>query len=877
MLTHVSSAISSRTSGPVYLAVSCLMLLLILSSLSECAPVTSEQAASVVKGWLAFCEKPLMCDMGEEVADVKTYEDASGLALYHVVYLKPKGYVLVSADDSIEPIIAFSSDGVYVLDDENAIAALIENDMRGRLAEVLLLETRSLLGDPTLLTDKRFSAARNKWTSYCAAASIDEAQPLGLSTLDDIRVPILCQTRWDQRNVCSPALACYNYYTPPGPDGSTGNYYCGCVATAMAQLIRYHEYPAGPIGTRTFNIKVDGGDPQPENLRGGDGAGGPYNYDLMVYEPHNECGTLTLAQRQAIGALTHDTGTSMQTSYSGTISTAATGNVAWALVEVFQYTNAVSGANGDNDIGSGLDGMIIPNLDGFNPVVLGLSGGPGGHAVVCDGYGYNGGTLYYHINCGWSGQSDAWYNLPTVDTHLGTFDTVHTCCYNVFTSGSGLELISGRVTGASGDPMWNMTVQAQKSGGGTYTALTEATGTYAIKVPPDSTFDVTVVGSYYKTQTVSTGISQANHPVSGNVFGVDFSPKAVKVDPGTIWATEGDTVEFDVWLNQDPEEQVTVTVTGDTDAQILQPASGSLTFNSDNWDDHQTVRMLLTDDTDAQHNYGGFHFILSATEWTCPFIVLWITDDDRAIETNTAAVSVPEGATAQFMVRLMGQPASDVTVDVARSSGDEDISVQSGSSLVFSTTTWNNYQTVTLFAAEDTDQNDGTAVISCTSSSWTSADVTATELDNDPDSDGDGLPDDWEQQIVDDDPSDEIDSIDDVLPGDDYDGDGRTNEEEWIANTDPTDETSYLAFIAVSPVTGSSSVMISWTSNQERSYSVFFCDEPLEGAMAWCLAEGNIPGSGAGTDSWIDDGSITGIPPNEVAHRFYIVEVHMPQ
>ncbi len=53
------------------------------------------------------------------------------------------------------------------------------------------------------------------------------------------------------------------------------------------------------------------------------------------------------------------------------------------------------------------------------------------------------------------------------------------------------------------------------------------------------------------------------------------------------------------------------------------------------------------------------------------------------------------------------------------------------------------------------------------------------------DDDNDGLPDDWEQQIIDADPNDNITSIWDVLPGDDFDGDGKTNSEEYKNGTDP--------------------------------------------------------------------------------------------
>lgn len=55
------------------------------------------------------------------------------------------------------------------------------------------------------------------------------------------------------------------------------------------------------------------------------------------------------------------------------------------------------------------------------------------------------------------------------------------------------------------------------------------------------------------------------------------------------------------------------------------------------------------------------------------------------------------------------------------------------------------------------------------------------------DEDGDGLPDEWEEQIIDDDPDDDIETIEDVKPNDDYDEDGFTNKEEYEADTDPTD------------------------------------------------------------------------------------------
>jgi hypothetical protein len=68
----------------------------------------------------------------------------------------------------------------------------------------------------------------------------------------------------------------------------------------------------------------------------------------------------------------------------------------------------------------------------------------------------------------------------------------------------------------------------------------------------------------------------------------------------------------------------------------------------------------------------------------------------------------------------------------------------------------------------------------------------AKTIDIQADSDEDGLPDDWEQQIVEADLADNITTINDVLPGDDFDGDGENNLTEYINVTDPTDRNSVV-------------------------------------------------------------------------------------
>jgi len=99
------------------------------------------------------------------------------------------------------------------------------------------------------------------------------------------------------------------------------------------------------------------------------------------------------------------------------------------------------------------------------------------------------------------------------------------------------------------------------------------------------------------------------------------------------------------------------------------------------------------------------------------------------IVVDTTNVTVGEGETASFRVKLSFLPASPQTVTVARASGDIDIDVLGGSSFAFTSANWNTYQTVKLAAREDSDTTNGVTTIRCSLACQKSVDVTATEQD----------------------------------------------------------------------------------------------------------------------------------------------------
>jgi hypothetical protein len=167
--------------------------------------------------------------------------------------------------------------------------------------------------------------------------------------------------------------------------------------------------------------------------------------------------------------------------------------------------------------------MINPNLDAGCPVLLGIRRDGGGHAVVCDGYGYDLSALYHHLNMGWGGFHDAWYNLPNVDASQYTYDTVSSIIYNVFVEGEG-EIISGRLTDDEGNPISGALVTGACSGADPYTDFTDANGIYALsKVLPDSSYTLTASKTGYTFESVSCETESSSYWSIGNAWGVDIT------------------------------------------------------------------------------------------------------------------------------------------------------------------------------------------------------------------------------------------------------------------------------------------------------------------------------------------------------------------
>ena len=351
------------------------------------APIAVDQATKAVGTWASARPAAHMtARLGAAVAGADTVKGPDGQALFHVVRLEGGGYVVTSADDRIEPIIAFSEDADLVRDEGNPLWKLLNLDLPQRRAAVESVgqtvahaqANGNAVSASVQALSTKAAEATDAWADLLSddatapAAKGTGSAAYGRSSIPDVRVEPLVETRWNQSNDES-NTPCYNLETPNG-------YVCGCVATAGAQLMRKHCHPTESVQAKTFSCWVDGVVSSKEMI------GGTYVWANMPARPGYS--QTTEIQRKAIAKLCYDVGVATRMNWGRGGSGAVPAVLAQSFVDVFKYANAK--CHMDRDITeTQFRGAIYANLDAGYPVLLGIYGN-GGHEIVADGYGYYG-------------------------------------------------------------------------------------------------------------------------------------------------------------------------------------------------------------------------------------------------------------------------------------------------------------------------------------------------------------------------------------------------------------------------------------------------------------------------------------------------------
>ena len=473
----------------------------------DAAPVSAGSARRAADRWLRLRPAAHMKARfgARKPAGVKTFR-ADGEDAFHIVSIEGGGFIVVSADDRVEPVVAFTDSGTLDEDPKNPLWALLSADVPQRVRAHRRGTARH----------RRGRRPGEEWKELLsAAATAVTPQANGQSSVADVRVEPLVQSKWNQSNVSS--KKCYNYYTPNG-------YVCGCVATAGAQLMRYHRFPTAAVSPVSRDCWVDKTESRQTMM------GGVYDWDSMPLVPGS---STTEAQRQAIGKLCYDVGVATRMSWASGSSGACPAVLSQGYTEIFGYASSkcqLSSVDGEV-----IENAIFANLDAKCPVLLGISG-TGGHEIVADGYGCYEGSFYTHLNLGWAGSNDAWYLLPSVSTSSYDYDSIDSVVYNVFPTESA-ELLTGRVTDVNGRPVVGATVTGTKDGT-TRSARTDEHGVYALRVSKGKwTVDVSVPGGTKRRDgSIDVGTSKSSTLTAVNVGTYSYLPLTGSV--GNRWGND---------------------------------------------------------------------------------------------------------------------------------------------------------------------------------------------------------------------------------------------------------------------------------------------------------------------------------------------------
>ena len=266
-----------------------------------------------------------------------------------------KGFVVIAGDDKMGKVLAYSKEASIDMANLNPEARYLFDTYRQVYEE---------LGKNKTLTTRAGAATK----------TADAVQPL-------------LKSKWGQ-----------DY-----PYSKLTQYVTGCVATAVAQVMHYHKWPAQGKGQESYTVKFD------NTVRSADFTKSHYDWDNML--PDYNRRNVTTKQEDAVALLMNDVGIATNMQYTDRASGTQSYMAERALRNYFDYDASMVTRSYE-----GIDNFIeiVKNelRNGFPLYISGDSKTGGGHAWVCDGFDEED---RFHMNFGWNGQANGYYSLATLN------------------------------------------------------------------------------------------------------------------------------------------------------------------------------------------------------------------------------------------------------------------------------------------------------------------------------------------------------------------------------------------------------------------------------------------------------------------------------
>ena len=194
----------------------------------------------------------------------------------------------------------------------------------------------------------------------------------------------------------------------------------GCVAISLATLLHHYQWPIHGAGEKTYTDNT--GELQGEHSANFEDE--YYQWNSIKNEYDHKVSTTE--QRQSLGVLSYHSAVALEMDFESGGSTSNINKIPSVLNKYFKHYGEYQ-SNSSVAFFDRIDSMIVKN----SPVTLAVSGNGYAHSIVCDGWKTtDSGKQYYHLNMGWWGSSNGWYQIRG-DFDVGGYSSIDGGVFNV--------------------------------------------------------------------------------------------------------------------------------------------------------------------------------------------------------------------------------------------------------------------------------------------------------------------------------------------------------------------------------------------------------------------------------------------------------------
>lgn len=407
-----------------------LLVFLVISASLHANPIDRETAKNIGAKFLKTSTEMKNVEVND-LKFVTAYTMNDGNEAFYV-FNTESGFVIVAADDCATPILGYSTEGQFITDNLPIQMTEYLYDFVEQIEYGIAHETF------------RDAKTIKQWELVKSTGRTSENR-------DTKTVGPLLSTTWGQ----SPN------YNAKCPSNNNGQAITGCVATAMGQIMKYHNYPDQGQGSHNYTHDVYG-------TLSVDFSATTYDWANMPNALPTTTVTPTTTQIDAVATLLYHCGVAVDMDYGPSSSGANSLKVPGVLQDYFKYSNDLSYDYRQYHCNEIWLNRVKSSIDEHYPVYYtGHDLTKGGHAFVCDGYDAND---LLHFNWGWRGNNNNYFAIDALNVSGYKFNYANLAIFNIHPNNQPTISHTMNVSSSNTD-------HGTVSGGGSFTNGTNVTVT----------------------------------------------------------------------------------------------------------------------------------------------------------------------------------------------------------------------------------------------------------------------------------------------------------------------------------------------------------------------------------------------------------------